>query len=250
MENYTLITGASRGIGCAVALRLAKEARNLILTADKDEKGLLKTQEQVSRIYMENFGPAGRYMNCKTIICDVSDSAAVRRMYDSLEKNGCFIEALINNAGISCFKLVQDMTDDDWNRVMGVNLDGIFYMCRGAVPNMIKKKKGFIINISSYWGVAGSATESAYCASKGGVNAFTLSLAKELAPSNIKVNAVICEFIDTKMNSFLNKEEINAALEEMPAHRIISASEIADIVFSLLNEENSVSGRLIEMKKL
>ena len=250
MENYTLITGASRGIGRAAALRLAKDARNLILTADKDKEGLLKTQELVSNIYKEDFGPAGRYMNCRTFICDVSDSTAVSRMYESLEKDGCFIEALINNAGISCFELIQDMTDEQWRRVIGVNLDGVFYMSRGAVLNMIRKKKGSIINISSYWGTAGSAAESAYSAAKGGVNAFTLSLAKELAPSNIKVNAIICEFIDTEMNSFLNEEEIRDALEEMPAHRIIPASEIADIVYSLLKEENSATGRLIEMRKL
>ena len=250
MENYTLITGASRGIGKAIALRLAKEGRNLILTAYTDKDGLSETLSLVTNIYKENFGRAAAYMHCRTFLSDVSDSSAVSRIYGRLEKDGCFIEALINNAGISCFELVQDMTDEQWHRVIGVNLDSVFYMSRGAVPNMIRKKKGSIINISSYWGTAGSAMESAYSAAKGGVNAFTLSLAKELAPSNIKVNAIICEFIDTEMNSFLKKEEIGEVLKEMPAHRIIPASEIADIVHSLLKEQNSVTGRLIEMRTL
>lgn len=250
MENYSLITGASRGIGRAIALALAKEGRNLILTADKDRQGLSETLSLVKKTYRSDFGtvPAS-YMRCLTFLCDVSDSEMVDYLYEELSKEGCRVDALINNAGISCFELIQDMTDEEWHRVMGVNMDGAFYMCRRFVPDMIRAKKGSIINISSYWGMAGSSMESAYCASKGALNAFTLSLAKELKESHIRVNAIACEFINTQMNAFLSEEEAKEAAAQMPSGRIIEPSEIGEIAAELLKDDCSLTGKIINMEK-
>ena len=251
MEKYTLITGASRGIGRAIALALAKEGRNLIIIADKDKPGLFETLTQVKHTYIENFGigPA-MYMRCRPFMCDVADEDMVEYLFEQLKKENCRVDALINNAGVSCFRLVQDMSPAAWRRVIGVNLDGAFFMSRMVLPSMIRSKEGAIINISSYWGSAGSAAESAYCASKGGLNAFTLSMAKELEPSNIRVNAIACEYINTEMNAAFSKEEAKEAASQMPSGRIIEPCEIADLVTKLLAPDCEITGRIIGMEDL
>lgn len=251
MEKYTLITGASSGIGRSIALAFAKEGRKLVLTADKNKDGLLQTKELALKEYAKAFGdiPAS-YYECETFICDVADPKAADNLFDELDKKEFRIEALINNAGISCFELVQDMSVNTWQRVMNTNLSGAFYMCRKVIPEMIRVKKGCIINVSSYWGIAGSAMESAYSASKGGLNAFTLSLAKELKESNIRVNAIACEFVDTKMNSLFNNEEVEDILKEMPSGRVIDPEEIADMAARLIRPECTVTGQILGMDKL
>lgn len=248
MEKYSLITGASGGIGREIALAFAKEGRNLILIADKDKLGLFETLSLVKHIYIENFGagPAA-YMHCRTFMCDVADDDMVDGLFEQLDRENDGIELLVNNAGISHFDLVQDMTPAQWRRVMGVNLDGPFYMCRRVIPQMVHEKKGKIINISSYWGIAGSSMESAYCASKGGLNAFTLSLAKELEQSNIQVNAIACEFINTRMNAHLNKEETLNAAAAMPSGRVIEPEEIARMVLDLARDDNLTTGKILNM---
>ena len=250
MEKYSLITGASRGIGRAVALALAGQGRNLILVADQDRLGLFHTLSLVRHTYIENFGmgPA-MYMCCRTFLCDVSDADMVDNLFEKLEKDGCRVEILVNNAGVSHFDLVQDTSTASWRKVLGTNLDGPFYMCRKVVPGMVRDKAGSIINISSYWGIAGSAMESAYCASKGGLNSFTLSLAKELEPSGIRVNALACEFVNTEMNAFLNEEEVAGALELMPSKRVIEPEEIADMVLELIRPEDTRTAQIIAMKE-
>ena len=248
MERYTLITGASGGIGRAIALALAKEGRNLILIADKDKEGLYETLALVKKTYKEELGPClCPYLHCLTYICDVSDEDMVDYLFEQLKKQNLRVENLINNAGISHFDLVQDTDSAAWHRVLAVNLDGPFYMCKKVLPAMIHEKKGSIINISSYWGIEGSAMESAYCASKGGLNAFTLSLAKELKPSNIRVNAIACEFINTKMNAHLNKQEIEDALKSFPSGRVVEPEEVADMAAKLLAPESTVTGQILLM---
>ena len=251
MEKYALITGASSGIGRAIALAFAKEGRKLILTADKNKDGLLQTKELAFKEYAKAFGdiPAS-YYECETFICDAADPEAIDSLFDELDKEGLRIECLVNNAGISCFELVQDMSTGTWQRIINTNLSSTFYMCRKAVPEMIRAKEGCIINISSYWGIAGSAAESAYCASKGGLNAFTLSLAKELKESNIRVNAIACEFVNTRMNAFLNTEEIGEVLKEMPSGRVIEPGEIADLAVRLARPQCTATGQILGMDKL
>lgn len=243
-----MITGASRGIGRAIALSLAKEGRNLILIADKDRTGLNETVALVKRTYLENFGSSpASYMHCRSFLCDVSDSDMVEYLFEQLEKEKCRIDVLVNNAGISHFQLVQDMRDSDWHHVLAVNLNSVFYMSRAVIPDMIRSGGGSIINISSFWGICGSSMESAYCASKGGVNAFTLSLAKELAPSNIRVNALACEFLNTSMNEGFTEEEISDILKVMPSHRIIEPEEIGRLVAELAAPESTLTGQILGM---
>ncbi len=238
MKKYAIITGASRGIGRAAAVRLAADGYNLVLTADKDMDGLKETAALLDS-------------NCTALLykCDVASSADVKKMFLDLAARHIpeQTELLVNNAGISHFDLVQDMTDDDWKRVMDVNIGGVFHMCREIVPYMVRAGRGNIINISSYWGIAGSSMESAYSASKGAVNAFTLSLAKELEPSSIRVNALCCEYINTGMNDGFTGEEINDVLEVMPSHRVIEPEEVADMISFIAGDKCTETGRLFGM---
>lgn len=246
MENYSLITGASRGIGRAIAVSLAKDGRNLILIADKDRTGLNETLALVKQTYLKNFGsgPAS-YMHCRTFLCDVSDSDMVDYLFEQLEKEKCHIDVLVNNAGISHFELIQDISDAAWHHVLSVNLDSVFYMSRQVIPAMIRANSGCIINISSHWGVCGSAMESAYCASKGAINAFTLSLAKELSPSGIRVNAIACEFVNTSMNKGFTEEEISDVLKVMPSGRITEPSEVGTLAAKIAAPECDINGEIL-----
>ena len=155
------------------------------------------------------------------------------------------IDVLINNAGIAYIGLLTDMTDEDWNRMIQTNLSSVFYCSRAALPGMISKKAGKIINISSMWGTVGASCEVAYSASKSGIHGFTRALAKELAPSNIQVNAIACGCIDTIMNSQLDPDERLALEEEIPAGRFGTPQEIADFVLHLVNSPAYLTGQII-----
>ncbi len=130
---------------------------------------------------------------------------------------------------------------------MGVNLDSCFYTCREAIPLMLKRHSGRIINISSVWGNAGASMEVAYSASKGGMNAFTRALAKELAPSNIQVNAIACGLLDTDMNRCLSQEEKEALIAEIPADRMGQASEAAQLALQLAQSPEYLTGQIITL---
>ena len=241
MKAYALITGASRGIGKEIARELAREGYNLIITANKDSEGLAETALEIKAL--ENAPEV------LTFLFNVKNPEEVRALKSELEARGILdaVEVLVNNAGISHFKLIQDETDEDWENVMGINAGGVFNMTRMAVPGMIRKKRGCIVNISSYWGIRGSAMESLYCASKGAVNAFTLSLADELKPSGIRVNALACEFIDTGMNDGFTEEEIFEVLKTMPSHRVITPGEVAKMVSKIVSEDCPLTGRIFGM---
>ncbi len=155
------------------------------------------------------------------------------------------MDVLVNNAGISYIGLLQDMTSDDWDRIVRTNLTSVFNCCRLAIPYMVEKKCGKIINISSVWGVAGASCEVAYSATKGGINAFTKALAKELAPSGIQVNAIACGAIDTEMNHFLNQEELIDLIDEIPAGRLGKAEEVADLAYHLGYKGSYLTGQVI-----
>jgi 3-oxoacyl-[acyl-carrier protein] reductase len=137
------------------------------------------------------------------------------------------------------------MTPSDWDKVIATNLTSVFNCCSLAVPDMVSNKYGKIINISSVWGNVGASCEVAYSASKGGMNAFTKALAKELAPSNIQVNAVACGAIDTEMNHFLGDDELMQLIEEIPANRLGRAEEVADLVYHLAYKNEYLTGQVI-----
>lgn len=155
------------------------------------------------------------------------------------------LSVLVNNAGISYIGLLHEMTTADWQNIMRTNLDAVFYTSRLAIPLMLHDHAGKIINISSVWGNVGASMETAYSASKGGVNSFTKALAKELAPSGIQVNAIACGMIDTDMNQCFTDEDIEALRQEIPADRIGQSAEVAEMVVSLLHAPDYLTGQVI-----
>lgn len=155
------------------------------------------------------------------------------------------IDVLVNNAGISYIGLLQDMSSQDWERMLCTNLTSVFNCCKLSIPYMLQQKQGKIINISSVWGVVGASCETAYSATKGGINAFTRALAKELAPSNIQVNAVACGAIDTEMNQWMEEDELISLVEGIPSGRLGKAEEVADLVYHLGYKESYLTGQVI-----
>ncbi len=242
MKTYAIITGASRGIGRSIALALAADGYNLILLSSKDLAGLKETAAMAQR-------PG---FDIRTYLVDVSKPGDVNDFWalEELKSIWSDVRVLVNNAGIDVFNLVQDITDAEWDRIMDTNIGGVFRMCRGVVPHMLHSHSGTIINISSYWGIHGAAMESAYCASKGAVNAFSLSLADELAFSGIRVNALACEYIDTAMNAGFTPEEIEDVLKIMPSRRVISPDEVGRMVACLARSGCDISGRVLSMNEM
>lgn len=231
-----LITGASRGIGRAIALRLAVEGFRLAICA-RNEAPLLETRKELLALGAP----------CLAVAADVSDPAACKRLFDEAQAAFGPVDVLVNNAGISHIGLLQDMSDGQWNALIGANLSSVFYCCRLAIPSMVSAKSGKILNVSSVWGNTGASCEAAYSASKGGVNALTKALAKELAPSNIQVNALACGAIDTDMNRFLSEEDRAALTEEIPAGRLGTAAEAAEMAWQLLSAPDYLTGQIVTL---
>ncbi len=157
------------------------------------------------------------------------------------------IHVLINNAAISYVGLLTDMTLDQWQQMINTNLNSLFYLCRLVVPQMVRRREGKIINVSSVWGNVGASMEVAYSTAKGGVNSFTRALAKELAPSNVQVNAVAFGVIDTDMNVCFSKEDMEALRAEIPADRIGTAMEAGEMIRQIINAPSYMTGQIITM---
>ena len=236
-RKVVLVTGASRGIGRAIALTFAKSGYHVIINCLKSVDALTNLERQIQSLGVR----------CLSFIGDVGNPAFVEMMFRSIEKEFGTLDVLVNNAGISYVGLLTDMTPSDWKMVMDTNLSSVFYCSSKAIPMMLQKKAGRIINISSMWGTCGASCEVAYSASKGGMDAFTKALAKELAPSGITVNAIACGCIDTSMNQCFSSEE-RAALEyEIPAGRFGTPEEVAELTFSLASNHNYLTGQIISL---
>lgn len=233
-EKTALITGASRGIGKAVAEAFAAEGYGLTLTCLNS----METLEELTKQLEATWG-----VPCRAVQADMGNEQDVAKVFAGLRS----LDVLVNNAGIAYFGLLSDMTADQWHRVLAVNLDSCFYTCRAAIPLMLRRHLGRIINISSVWGAQGASMEVAYSASKGGMNAFTKALAKELAPSNIQVNAIACGVIDTAMNHVLSREDLEALREEIPACRLGDVSEVAKLALQLAQAPSYLTGQIITM---
>lgn len=229
-----LVTGASRGIGRAIAQALAEEGYRLYLTCRRSEKELTALSYQLSESYN---------VACTPIVADMGDAHAVEEVFRQISD----LTLLVNNAGVSHIGLLHEMTTDEWQSLMNSNLNALFYTCRLAIPLMLKRHTGQIINISSVWGNTGASMEVAYSASKGGVNAFTKALAKELAPSGIQVNAIACGVIDTDMNRCFTEEELADLRAEIPADRIGHPSEVAKLLVSIINAPSYLTGQVIAL---
>ena len=231
-RKKALVTGASRGIGAAIATALAQEGYDLYLTCHHN----MELLEELA-CHLENTCQ----VSCKCYAFPVYEEKAMQDMFREIP----YLDVLVNNAGISYIGLLTDMTYEEWQQVLRTNLDSCFLTSRNALPGMIHRKKGKIINISSVWGNVGASMEVAYSASKGGVNTFTKALARELAPSNIAVNAIAFGTVDTRMNHFLDAEEKAALIEEIPAGRFLNPQESAEIIYSVATLNPYVTGQII-----
>ncbi|MDO4345570.1 MAG: SDR family NAD(P)-dependent oxidoreductase [Eubacteriales bacterium] len=232
------ITGASRGIGRALAEAFAAAGYDLFLTCRRSEALLKQLKEDLENAYP---------IRCRIFTGDIGDSAQVEQLFSLIEQESARLDVLINNAGISWHGLLTDMTLQEWADMMHTNLDSAFYTSRLAVPIMLRRHAGKILNISSVWGCAGASCEVAYSAAKGGLNAFTQALARELAPSNIQVNAIACGAIDTEMNHNLSAEERTALEDEIPAGRFGTPQEVAALALSLCSSPAYLTGQIVRL---
>jgi 3-oxoacyl-[acyl-carrier protein] reductase len=235
-EMTVLITGASRGIGRAVALRFASVGMNVIINYKNNVEGANET----ARLCISNGGKP------TTIAADISIREDVIKMKEKLDRLNLYPDILVNNAGVSLYGLLNDVSDSDWNQLVETNLKGTFLCTQTFMANMISQKYGRIINVSSIWGESGASCEVVYAMTKGGINAFTKSLAKELAPSKITVNAVAPGVVQTDMLNPLDDEDKDVLREEIPAGRFGNPEEIASLIYFLaLPESSYINGQII-----
>ncbi|WP_320958165.1 elongation factor P 5-aminopentanone reductase [Enterocloster asparagiformis] len=234
-RKTVLVTGASRGIGKAVAIKFAKKGYNVVISCVHRAEQLEQTRREI-----ESFQAP-----CLAYLGDMGDLKSCETLFSQIRSRFGGVDVLVNNAGISYIGLLQDMSSEDWERMLHVNLTSVFNCCKLAIPYMVRQKQGKIVNVSSVWGVVGASCETAYSATKGGINALTKALAKELAPSNIQVNAVACGAIDTEMNQWMEEDELIALVEDIPAGRLGSADEVADLVYHLGYKNAYLTGQVI-----
>lgn len=229
-----LITGASGGIGLSISKTLATNNNRLILIYNKHKKEISTLQKQCK--------------NAEIIIfqCDLTNETAVKALVEEIIKKYKRIDCLVNCAGVSTYSQIQDIKEKDYNFIFDNNLKSVFNITSKVSKYMIKEQFGRIVNISSMWGVVGASMESLYSASKAAINNLTLSLAKELGPSNITINSVCPGLIDTKMNACLSVDTIKDIVNETPLQRIGTPQDVANLVEFLLSDKASyITGQII-----
>lgn len=226
MKNI-IVTGSSRGIGKCLVENLAREENNVLLNYNKSEKQALQIQRELKE---EGF-------LIEIFKADVSKKSEVKKMIDYALNKWGYIDVLINNAGIAKLNLFQNVTEEEWDEIINTNLKSAFCATQLVLPSMINRKNGLIINISSMWGLVGASCETIYSISKAGIDAMTKSLAKELGPSNIRVNSIAPGIIDTDMNSILDEHIKNELKEETPLGKIGKAIDIYRCVKWLMEDE-------------
>jgi 3-oxoacyl-[acyl-carrier protein] reductase len=231
-----LVTGASRGIGAAIAQRFASIGMNVVIH-------YLHSHEAANEVARTCMKSGSKVL---TISADLRSKEQILKMREKLEHRGMVPDILVNNAGISHYGMLSDVSEDVWDEVMSVNLKGTFLCTQTFMEAMISQKYGRIINVSSIWGISGASCEVVYSTAKGGINAFTKALAKELAPSGITVNAVAPGVVDTDMMNSFHADEKTALQNEIPAGRFALPDEIASLVYFLaLPESGYITGQII-----
>lgn len=236
MNKTAIVTGSSRGIGASIVSLLAKDGYNVVLNYNKSEAIAKKKQEELMK----------QGYCIETFKADVSKREETKKLVRFTLNKFHNIDVLINNAGITQMKLFTDITDKDWEYILKTNLNSVFYMCQEVLPSMIHQKSGSIINISSIWGLTGASCEVAYSTSKAALNGFTMALAKEVGPSNIRVNAIAPGMIQTDMNQGLTEEELKQITDEIPLQKIGKTQDIAKCI-SWLIEDEYTTGQIISV---
>ena len=232
MKNV-LITGGSRGIGKALVYEFSKKGYRVFLNYNSSQTEAEEISADTGAVIVK---------------ADISKSDEVKKMADYIHDNYGRIYVLINNAGIAEQKLFTDISENDWDRMFDINIKGMFLVTKAFVSDMIYKKSGKIINVSSMWGITGASCEVHYSASKSAVIGFTKALAKELGPSNICVNCIAPGVIETEMNKHLSKEDFDVLCEETPLERIGKPEEVAKTALFLASDDSSfITGQVINV---
>lgn len=232
-----VVTGGSRGIGASVSIALAKLGYNIVIGYRESKE----RAEGLAKVITEGYGVVAL-----TVRADVSRSDEADMLIDTAVKEFGGIDVLVNNAGVAQQKLFTEISDEDWNNMIGTNLTGVFSCSRRAAVNMIKKKSGCIVNISSMWGQVGASCEVHYSASKAGVIGLTKALSKELAPSGIRVNCVCPGVVNTDMMRDFSEDDKSVLIEETPLMRLGTPKDIADAVAFLCSQRASfITGQIL-----
>ena len=231
-----LITGGTKGIGKAIAFEFLKQGYEVVLNYHSDEQTALSAQEEFN---MQGYCPV-------LLRADVSDETQVKQMFKEFFEIYEKLDVLVNNAGVSLVRVIQDTSIYDWDKLFGVNVKGVFHCSKAVTDRMIGNGGGSIINVASIWGEVGASCETAYSVSKGAVIAFTKALAKELAPSKVRVNCVSPGVIDTQMNSHLTEEETRELIESIPLGRIGYPEDVAKACLYLA-EADYVTGEILSV---
>lgn len=232
-----LITGASRGIGASIAVAFAQQGYAVVINYNKSKE----KAENIAKIILDSYK-----VPAFAVKCDVSDYEQVQEMFNTIKDSFGGVDVLVNNAGVSFQKLFTDLSPEDWKNTMSTNLDSMFYCCKSALPYMISKKSGVIINISSMWGQVGASCEVHYSTAKAGVIGLTKALAKEVAPSGIRVNCIAPGVIMTDMMSSFDEQVINELKEETPLQKLGTPKNIADAaVFLASSKAEFITGQIL-----
>ena len=236
MNRIAIVTGASRGIGREIAKTLALKGIKVIANYNKSEDKAKELKEE-----LKNQG-----IDIDIFKADISKRQEAKELVKYVLEKYKKIDILINNAGVAEYKIFTEETDEDWNRVINSNLYSAFIMSQEVASNMINNKSGCIINISSIWGMVGSSLEVIYSVSKAGMDGLTKALAKELGPSNIRVNSVAPGAIDTDMNSDMTEDELKELEYETPLGRIGRTEDIAKCI-NWLVDDTFTTGQIISI---
>lgn len=231
--KIVIVTGGSRGIGAAIVKELAKEYQ-VVLNYNQSEAAAKQIQKELKE----------QGIKIEIFKADISKREEVKQLVQYTLEKYKKIDVLINNAGIDQIKPFMDITDQDWNDIMQVNLNSVFYCTQAVLENMLHNKKGCIINISSIWGQTGASCEVAYSTSKAAIDGMMKALAKELGPSNIRVNSIAPGLVDTDMNKNVSEEEIEELKKEIPLGRMAKPEEIVKSVKWLIEDEY-ITGQII-----
>ena len=236
MGKTAVITGASGGIGQALARSFAEAGYRTALCCCSPPEAAVELAQELR----------DKGFDAEPFWADLTDTEQVHEMFGNIEDTFGPAEVLVNNAGVASQELLPDVTDEEYDHIMGVNLKGPFLCCREVLPPMIARKSGCIINISSMWGQVGGSCEVVYSASKAGVIGLTKALAKEVGPSGIRVNCIAPGVIDTAMNAMHSQETMDELAEETPLQRIGKPEDIAAAALFLASEQAGfVTGQVL-----